>query len=469
MVWSLLGNLSIHLIGFVVGIQLARILSPDDYGMVGMLGIFTAIAGCVIECGMSNALVRKSNRTEADCSTVFYFSVATALLMYIALFIAAPHIASFYNQPELCNLTRVLSLTLIIGALAGVHNTKLTINLQFKRISAISITTAIIGGIVGLSFAYSGWGVWSLAYMQLATYIARVILTWIIVRWVPQRIFSWQSFRELFGFGSKLLAAAIIDQTYNNIRPLLIGKVYSGADLGYYAKANQYASLPATTTTNLIAGVTYPILCKLQQNDDILRDKYRLLIRLSAFVVFPLLVGLASVAKPAIVVLITEKWLPCASLLQILCFALMLNPIHVLNLNLLQVKGRADIFLKLEIIKKILGVIMLIITVPISVPYMCYGAVLISFISLFLQTYYTSKLIKVTFFKQMGDLLPSLLLSIIMGIIVWGVITFLPLSHIFQLAIGIPIGIVVYLGLALLLRMPELRTALQIIRNNLKK
>ena len=469
MIWSAAGNFSLQLIGFVVGVQLARILSPDDYGLVGMLAIFTAIAYCMIDSGMGNALVRKPDRTEVDCSTVYYFSVATALLMYAVLFVAAPYIADFYNQPALCNLTRVLCLTLVIGPLAGVHGSKLYIDLQFKKSSAISVAAAIVGGVVGVTCAYLGCGVWALVYMQLASSSFRVLLTWLVVRWVPAPVFSRQSFRELFGFGSKLLASAILDTTYNNIRPLLIGKVYSGADLGYYTRANQYASLPATTATGLLGGVTYPLLCKLQHDDNILREKYRLLIRLSAFVVFPLVIGLAAVAEPCIVVLITEKWLPCVLLLQILCFSLMWYPVHALNLNLLQVKGRSDLFLKLEVIKKIMGVTMLVITVPISVTAMCYGAVVTSLLCLGVNTYYTGQLIQIGFFRQMGDLLPIFLLSLAMGAGVWCLVTFLPLSPILQLAVGIPVGVLLYVGLASLFRMPELTEACQLIRNNLRK
>lgn len=469
MIWSAAGNFSLQLIGFVVGVQLARILSPDDYGLVGMLTIFTAIASCMIDSGMGNALVRKPDRTEVDCSTVYYFSIATALLMYAVLFVAAPYIADFYNQPALCDLTRVLCLTLVIGPLAGVHGTKLYIDLQFKKSSAISVASAIVGGVMGVTCAYLGCGVWALVYMQLASSSFRVLLTWLVVRWVPAPVFSRQSFRELFGFGSKLLASAILDQTYNNIRPLLIGKVYSGADLGYYTRANQYASLPATTATGLLGGVTYPLLCKLQHDDNILREKYRLLIRLSAFVVFPLVIGLAAVAEPCIVVLITEKWLPCVLLLQILCFSLMWYPVHALNLNLLQVKGRSDLFLKLEVIKKIMGVTMLAVTVPISVTSMCYGAVVTSLLCLGVNTYYTGKLIQVGFFRQMGDLLPILLLSLAMGAGVWCLVTFLPLSPILQLAVGIPAGALIYVVGATLFRMPELTEAWQLIRNNLRK
>lgn len=467
--WYGAGNFMLQLITFLIGIVLARILSPDDYGLVGMLAIFTAIANCMIDCGMSNALIRKIDRTDVDCSTVYYFSIVTAILLYSVLFIVAPCIADFYAQPALCDLTRVLCLTVIIGPLAGVHGTKLYIDMQFKKSSAINVAGAILSGIVGISFAYLDCGVWSLVYMQLANSISRVLLTWYMVRWVPLPVFSRESFRELFGFGCKLLISAILDQAYNNLKPLLIGKAFSGADLGFYTRAHGYASIPATVGTGVIRTVAYPLLCKLQHDDTILRDKYRLLIRLSAFIVFPLLTGLAAVAKPAIVLLITDKWLPSVLLLQILCFSLMWYPVHALNLNLLQVKGRSDLFLKLEIIKKIMGVTMLVITVPISVTAMCYGAVVTSLISLVLNTYYTGKLIQVGFFRQMADLLPTLILSLAMGGAIWSLITFLPLTSTLQLIVGIPTGVLIYVGGAALFRMPELTETLQLIRNNLKK
>ena len=467
-IWAGTGNLSLQVIGFVVGVILARILSPSDYGLVGMLGVFTAIAGSVMDCGMTSALVRKPDRTEVDCSTLYWFNIAAGVLMYGIFYVAAPYIADFYNEPELCAITRVLTLTMVIGPLVGVHNVKLTIDLRFKEISFINICSTIFGSVVAIVCAYMGQGVWTLVYMSLSGTVLRIFMLWYIVRWVPQRVFSLQSVRELFGFGVNLMASGLLDTFFNNVRPLLIGKLYSGADLGYYTRAHGYASLPATTVTGLLSNVTYPLLCKLQHDDDILRDKYRLLIQLSTFVVFPVLMGLAALAEPCVVVLITEKWLPCVYLLQILCFSLMWYPVHALNLNLLKVKGRSDLFLRLEIIKKIIITIVLVVTVPVSVAAMCYGSVATSLICLFINTHYTAKLIKVGLLVQMGDILPSLLLSLAMGAGVWCLITFLPLTPVMQLVVGIPAGVIFYVGVAFILRRPELTTAWQLIRNNLR-
>lgn len=468
-IWAGTGNLTLQVVGFIIGILLARVLTPSDYGLVGMIGVFTALTGCLVDCGMANALVRKTDRTDVDCSTLYWFNIVVSWSLYAAFFVAAPYIAAFYNEPQLCDITRVITIPMLIGPLAGVHAVKLTIDMQFKKTSFINVVGTVICGVLSVICAYSGFGVWALVYPALVGAVLRVGMLWYFVRWKPRFVFSRQSFRELFGFGSKLLASAMLDTAYNNVRPLLVAKLYSGADLGYYTRANQYASLPATTATGLLSSVTYPLLCKLQHDDAILRDKYRLLIQLSTFVVFPVLMGLAAVAEPCVVVLIKEKWLPCVVLLQILCFCLMWYPVHALNLNLLQVKGRSDLFLRLEIIKKIMGVTMLVITVPISVKAMCYGAVVTSLISLFINTYYTGKLINVGFFTQMMDILPSLLLSLAMGGMVWSLITFVPMCQVIQLAVGVPVGVIFYIGMAFILRRPELTTACQLIRNNLRK
>lgn len=468
-IWAGTGNLTLQVVGFIIGILLARVLTPADYGLVGMIGVFTALTGCLVDCGMANALVRKTDRTDVDCSTLYWFNIVVSWSLYAVFFVAAPYIAAFYNEPQLCDITRVITIPMLIGPFAGVHAVRLTIDLQFKKTSFINVVGTVICGALSVYCAYSGYGVWALVYPAIVGSVLRVCMLWYFVRWKPCFVFSGQSFRELFGFGSKLLASSMLDTAYNNVRPLLVAKLYSGADLGYYTRANQYAALPATTATGLLSSVTYPLLCKLQHDDAVVKDKYRLLIQLSTFIVFPVLMGLAALAEPCVVVLIKEKWLPCVALLQILCFALMWYPVHALNLNLLQVKGRSDLFLRLEIIKKIMGVIMLAITVPISVKAMCYGAVVNSVLCLFVNTYYTGKLINAGFFTQMMDILPSLLLSLAMGGTVWALTTFVPMSQVLQLAVGVPAGVIFYIGMAFILRRPELTTACQLIRNNLRK
>ena len=467
--WTALQSFCVQIIGFAVGVQLARILSPDDYGLVGMLSIFTALAGSFVDCGMGKALVQKQDCSDADYNTVFYYSAVISIIAYVALYFSAPLIASFYSRPELILLTRFISIPLLLSPFNSLLGTMLYKELKMKKMSQVSIASALVGGITGVLSAYMGCGVWSLVYMQLASATSRVVFNWVACPWFPSWTFSIESFKKLFGFGSKLLATGIIGSIFDNLKPLLVGKYYDASSLGYYTRAQHYADMPAQTATGILTNIAFPLLCRFQDNNELLQVKYRLMIRLNAFVIFPLVVGLASVAEPCIVVLITDKWLPCALLLQILCFALMWYPVHALNLSLLLVTGQTTRYLHLEIVRKSILLIILIITVPISVAAMCYGAVISSLLCLGVNTYYTGKLIQVGFFRQMGDLLPIFLLSLAMGAGVWCLVTFLPLSPVLQLAVGIPAGAFIYVGSAALFRMPELTEAWQLIRNNLRK
>lgn len=468
-IWSAVQSFSVQAVSFIIGLQLARLLSPDDYGLLGMLGIFTALAASFVDCGMGKALVQKQHCTDADYSTVFYFGLSVAVVMYTLLFISAPLIADFYGRPELVPLTRAVSIPLLISPFGSIPSTILYKELKVKKSSYVSIASTILSGLVGVCSAYMGCGVWALVYMGVSSSVFRLILLWIVCPWLPRLVFSWQSFKSLFGFGSRLLATGITGSVFDNLSPLLIGLLYTGNVLGYYTRALNYVSLPAHTATGVLTGIAFPLLCKFQHDDELLAEKYRLMLRLNAFVIFPLLIGLAALAEPCVIVLITEKWLPCVPLLQILCFSLMWYPIHAINLNLLLVKGQSTRYLYLEIARKAVFLVILLVTVPISVTAMCCGSVVCSFICLFINTYYTGKILRMGLGAQMMDILPSLLLSLAMGGMVWSLITFVPMCQILQLAVGVPAGIIFYIGLAFILRRPELTTACQLIRNNLRK
>ena len=415
MIWSFAENFSLQGIQFIIGILLARVLSPSDYGMVGMLAIFTAVSQTLINSGFSTALVRKNNRTQTDLSTTFYFNIVVGFVLYFVLFFSGQLIADFYNTPLLSDLIKVTAISLILNSLCIVQQALFTIKMDFKTQAKISVIGALVTGAGGIAMAYSGYGVWSIVWPGVFGGAVRCILLWVWGKWRPTWEYSWKSFKELFGFGSKLLASGLIDTIYNNIYPIIIGKKFSAADLGQYTRADGYANLPATTVTGVLGRVTFPLLCQIQDDDARLQSTYRQLIKLSAYVVFPIMVGLAALAKPLIIFMITAKWAECVPYLQILCFSLMWYPIHALNLNLLQVKGRSDLFLRLEIIKKILGVSVLVIAIPFGIIWMCIGRIFTSVICLTINTYYTGKLINVGFFKQMGDLLPILILSLSMG------------------------------------------------------
>ena len=465
MIWSFAENFSLQGIQFVIGILLARVLSPSDYGMVGMLAIFTAVASTLINSGFSTALVRKTDRTQTDLSTTFYFNIVVGIVLYFALFFSGPLIAKFYDTPLLADLIKVTAISLILNSLCIVQQALFTIKMDFKTQAKISVISALITGVGGVTMAYTGFGVWSIVWPGVFGGAVRCILLWVWGKWRPTWEYSWKSFKELFGFGSKLLASGLIDTIYNNIYPIIIGKKFSAADLGQYTRADGYANLPATTVTGVLGRVTFPLLCQIQNDDARLQSTYRQLIRLSAYVVFPIMIGLAALAKPLIIFMITAKWAECVPFLQILCFCLMWYPIHALNLNLLQVKGRSDLFLRLEIIKKILGVSILILAIPYGIIWMCIGRVIASIICLVINTYYTGKLIDVGFFKQMGDLLPILALSLSMGAIVFGVNLFIE-DLLLQIITGFIIGIAYYLSISYLIKSKELLYLLSFIKKD---
>ena len=462
--WSTLERFSVQGIQFVVMIIMARILTPNDYGLVGMLTVFIAVSQSLIDSGFSQALIRKQNRSEADNSTVFYFNIAVGLILYGILYITAPLIADFYHEPQLIEITRVIGLTIIFNSFVVVQRTLLTVNIDFKTQAKAAFTATFISGILGIWMAISGYGVWSLVTQQLVNIGINTLLLWVFSHWRPRWIYSWNSFHELFGFGSKLLVSGLIDTLYRNIYLIVIGRVFTASDLGYYTRAHHFADFPSSNISGIIQRVTYPILCSIQNENDRLANVYRRFIRLSAFIIFPLMMGLAAVAEPLVLVLLKEQWLFAATLISIICFQMMWYPIHAINLNLLQVKGRSDLFLKLEIYKKIIGIITLCITIPMGLIAMCAGGFFTSMIALVINTYYTGKLIGVGYFRQMQDLFPTFILSISMGAIVYYAINSLSLSPIAQLGIGICIGIIYYISMAFSFKFTEVKELIDLLK-----
>ena len=461
-VWSSVDRFFSQGIQFIFSILIARLLLPSDYGTVAMLNIFLAISQTFIDSGFGTALIRKIDRTEEDFSTVFYFNIAAALAFYGILWFTAPYIADFYDIPLLKDITRVVALTLVFGSFSGIQSARLSIAIDFRSRAIISITVTLVTGALGLWMAYSGYGVWALVMQSVVSSLLRTILLWAFVRWMPKLVFSWKSFKELFSFGSKLLASGLLDTAYNNIYTLVIGKVFSSSALGAYSRADSLAQYPSSNITSVFQGVTFPVLSSIQNEPERLTSAYKKFIRLSAFVVFPLMIGLSAVADPLIRLVLTDKWEGAIYLLQIICFSMMWYPVHAINLNLLQVEGRSDYFLKLEIIKKIQGVIVLCITIPLGLVTMCYGRVVSSVLCLVYNTYYTKKLIDYGFASQMKDLLPILAHSLVMGVIVWMIVLFLP-SLWLQLVVGVIAGAAYYLVGAYIMRFDELNELLSLL------
>ena len=461
--WSSIDRFSTQGIQFVFSILIARLLLPSDYGAVAMLNIFLAISQTFIDSGFSTALIRKLDRTETDFCTVFYFNIIVGLFFYIVLWLASPYIAAFYEIPLLEDITKVVALAFVFSSFSGIQSARLSIAIDFKTKAKISIIVTILTGSVGLWMAYNGYGVWALVIQAVSWSLLRTILLWLFVRWMPKLVFSWKSFREMFSFGSKLLASGLLDTTYNNIYTLVIGKVFSSTTLGLYSRASGLAQYPSSNITGVLQGVTFPVLSSIQNETERLADAYKRFLRISAFIVFPLMVGLAAVADPLIRLVLTDKWEGAIYLLQLVCFSMMWYPIHAINLNLLQVKGRSDFFLKVEIIKKIQGVIVLCITVPMGIVAMCYGSVISSLLCLIYNTYYTQKLIGYGYAAQMKDLLHILVHSLVMGAGVWCIVQVFD-SLWLQLVVGILSGVVYYIAGAHFLRFEELDEVISLVR-----
>jgi len=411
--WSFVEQILVRGFNFIIGIILARLLDPSDYGLIGMIGIFMAISQLFIDGGFANALIQCKEVTEKDLSTVYIINICVSLFFYAILFFTAPYIAAFYHQPLLKSLTRWFALILIIGSLSAVHNTILTIRVDFKTKSYISTIGAVISGIVGVICAYKGMGVWALVVQSLTSSFSGTILTVLIVKWHPKLIFSTESFNKLFSYGSKLLAASLISTVYSNIYPLVIGKKFTSTDVGYYSRAGQFPSLCSTTVGGVLNRVAFPILSRIQDDDERLLRVYEKYIQFSSFIIFPMIMGLCGIARPLVSLLLTDKWIECVPLMRILCFSVLFDGIILINLNLLYVKGRSDLVLKLEIIKKSIAFTILFITSFFSIKVMCYGTVAYSLIALYLNTIYTKKLLNYSLWQQFKMIAPYLLISLI--------------------------------------------------------
>lgn len=445
MFWSAVERFSTQGIQFLFGIVLARLLTPADYGVIAMLTIFLAICQTFIDSGFANAIIRKIDRTEKDMATMFFFNIGMSLVCYAILFFTAPFIASFYNMPELTLVLRVLALRLIVQSFSTVQVTNLTIKIDFKKQAKISLASAIISGIVGIGFAYKGYGVWSLVIQALFSSTFNALLYWLTIRWHPQCFFDKESFKNLFSYGSKLLISGLLDTVYNNLYPLVIGKFYTPAQLGAFAKADHFSQFPSQNIMRILHRVSFPVLSALQNDPQRMRNSFLKFINYSALIIFPLMLGLLALSKPMTLLLLTERWKEMIPLLQILCIAMMWYPVHAINLNILQVLGRSDLFLKLEVIKKIYGLAILLITLPIGITAMCIGQIVECIIGLFVNTYYSKKFINAGIGEQMKFLFPTLLNSSVMAVIILVINSLLPQDKYgLQIGVGLTVGILYY-------------------------
>ena len=445
-IWSAVERFSTQGVQFLFGILLARLLTPNDYGMIAMLTIFMAVSQTFIDSGFGNALIRKPDRNEADKATVFFFNIFMAAACYGIIFLGAPFVAQFYKMPQLSDILRILAINLIIQAFGSIQRLNLTIDLNFKTLAKVSLIGAIVGGTAGLISAYNGLGVWSLVIQQMVTTSTRVVLFWTLVHWRPKTFFNKTSFKNMFGFGSKLLISGLLNTLYENVYDLIIGKVFSAGTLGNYSRASHFANFPSSNINGIFQRVTFPVLSKIQNDHDKLRVGYLKFLNMATLVVFPLMIGLSALAKPFILLVLTDKWVDAILILQIICFAQMWYPVHSINLNMLQVLGRSDLFLKLEIIKKIEGITVLCITLPHGIIAMCFGQWFNACFGLVINTYYSGKLLNAGLLPQLKMYIPTILNSLIMGAICLGVTKLLSEKEYgIQLILGITAGATYYL------------------------
>lgn len=454
-IWSTIDKFAGQAGQFVVSVVLARLLMPEDFGLIGMLSIFIVISQSFIDSGMGTGLVQKQDRNDADFSTVFIFNFSVSLLFYLILYVSAPFIADFYQMPQLVILTRVLSLNIIINSLNIVQRTKLTINIDFKTIAIVNTTSVFISGTIAIIFAYSGWGVWALVIQRMINTIVSVIMLWSLSKWKVSLVFSKQSFKQLFGFGSKLLLQGLYAKILWEIYNILIGKVYSASELGYYTRGKSFAEVTAGTVTGILHQVTFPILASLQDDKQRLVSVYSRLIKMAAFFVLPAMTMLSLIAKPLVIILLTEKWLPVIVLLQWMSFARIVQPISVINLNILKAIGRSDLFLKVDLSNFPFMVVALIITVPLGVKAIVIGHTITSFISFFIFAYMPGKIFGYGAFKQLKDMFPVILATAVMAS---GVLLFnYTIDNLwFKLMGSIMIGGFIYLMVCYLLKIEEL-------------
>lgn len=447
--WTSVERFSQQIIQFVIGIIIARILSPQDYGIIGMTAIFFAVANTFVDSGFGSALIQKKDRNDIDYSTCFYFNLAVGFVSYLILFFIAPAISDFYRIPLLCDVIRVLGLSLIVNSLTISQTARMTAEMKFKEMSVITIIIQVFTGIVGLYFAYTGWGVWALVFQQLGSSIAKLIIIEVYLKWIPQFVFSIPSFKHMFSYGSKILCSSLINVIYDNMYTLVIGRVFSAKDVGYYNRGNQFAILPTTTILNIFMKVAFPLMAEVQNDTEKLQIAYKKFLRVPIFILYPILFGLIVLAKPLILVLLGEKWLPAVPILQVLCIGSFFDPLTHINLNILYVKGRTDLVLKLELLKKPIAFIILFGMIPLGLWWLCLGRAIYGFIAYCFNCYYTGRFINFGFWKQMYYNVPVILKAGIMGALCY-LSLHISENPFFQLIIGIATGLISYIAIAII-------------------
>lgn len=468
--WKLMERFGVQASQFVLQIILARILDPEHYGVLSMMVIFTTLANVFIQRGFNTSLIQNKDVTEEDYSSVFWVTMLITVFIYAILFISAPFIADFYNMPDLVAPFRVLCLVLFPGALNSIQLAKISRKMDFKKIFRSNVAAILVSGIVGIILAYKGAGLWALVAQNFLNVAVACVVMWFTVKWRPQLILNINRIKILFSYGWKLLVSGLLDSIYQDLRSLVIGKKFSSGTLGYYNRGKQFPQFIINAVNTSVQSVMLPAMSAEQENLGKVKSMMRNSIRISSYIIFPLMAGLAGVAEPLVRLILTDKWLPCVPYMQIYCFTFAFYPVHSCNLQAINAMGRSDIFLKLEVIKKSYGLIALIIATiffksPIAI---AMTGIITTVISCFVNALPNKKLVGYSYFEQMKDILPSFLSSVLMlaGILP---ILLLKLNPIITIALQVVVGVIIYLAVSIIFKLTPYKLVLDIIKNLLKK
>ncbi|RHA16887.1 lipopolysaccharide biosynthesis protein [Eubacterium ventriosum] len=462
-IWRFAERCGAQLVTFVVSIVLARLLDPTVYGTVALVTVFTTILQVFVDSGLGTALIQKKDADDLDFSSVFFFNFVICIMLYMGMFIAAPYIAHFYNNSSLTPIVRVISLTIVISGVKGIQQAYVSRNMLFKRFFFSTIGGTIASAFVGIALAYKGFGVWALVAQQLLNTATDTLILWLTVKWRPRLMFSWKRLKKLLSFGWKILCSSLIDTVYNNVRSLIIGKMYSSADLAYYNQGDKFPKLIVTNINTSIDSVLLPAMSSVQDSKDRVKNMTRRAIKTSTYIMAPLMMGLAFCAEPIVTLILTEKWLPCVPFLRIFCVTCMFYPIHTANLNAINAMGRSDLFLKLEIIKKTIGMTLLFSTMWFGVMAMAYSLLLNSVLSQIINSWPNRKLLNYRYLEQLKDILPGIILAVMMGIVVY-IIGFIPMPTIVLLMIQIVVGAIIYISLSYIFHLESFEYLIDMIR-----
>ena len=455
-------------VSLVVSIVLARLLAPEVYGTIALVTVFTAILNVFVDSGFGSALIQKKNADDLDFSTVFYFNVAVCIILYLLMFFAAPIIASFYSDDSLTAVIRVLSLTLVISGVKNVQQAYVSRTMQFKRFFFATLGGTIGAAAIGITMAYCGFGVWALVTQQIFNATVDTIILWLTVKWRPKRMFSWGRLKGLFSYGWKLVVSSLLETTYNNLRQLIIGRMYTTVDLAQYNRGKQFPELIVNNINVSIDSVLLPTMSKTQDEPTRVRDMTRRAMKTSTYVMAPLMMGLAFCAEPIVRLILTDKWLPCVPFLRIFCVTYMFYPVHTANLNAIKAMGRSDLFLKLEIVKKVVGLVLLLSTMWFGVMAMAYSLLVSTLTGMIINSWPNKRLLRYSYFEQMKDILPGILLAFLMGCCVYP-IQWLGLPDIVTLLLQVPLGALIYIGASAVLHLESYEYLMDMVVPFLKR